>query len=544
VSATSIPAQTLALGDLAPAVDAQLAEWERAEFGRRLWEKDPTLWSPEPFPPELADRLGWLDLATAEPEPDITRLAARAAAEDIRHVVLLGMGGSSLAPEVFSRAIGSGPGRPALLVLDSTHPGAVRSVRDTIDPRHTWFLVSSKSGTTLETLSFFHFFWDATSQVTDEPGSHFVAVTDPDTPLQHMAEERGFAAVVSTPSDVGGRYSALTPFGMLPAALIGAGADRLLASAADMARAAGPEVPVAENPGLVLGAVIGIAALGGRDKLTLVVSPQLEAFPVWLEQLVAESTGKEGKGIVPVAGEDLGAPEIYGDDRLFVYLSLDHDDGEERVAALESAGHPVVTIHLDETADLGAEMLRAEIAVSAAGSVLGIHPFDQPDVQLAKDLAKRAMAGELPQGETPTAAPTDDAALREWAGSIGASDYVALQAFLAPTDELEQQLQQLRMRLRDRHRVATTVGWGPRFLHSTGQLHKGGPASVVAMQLTDTPSEDLDVPELGFTFGRLLAGQADGDLAALVDRKRRAIRVDLGDDAEGGLAHLVETLDG
>jgi transaldolase/glucose-6-phosphate isomerase len=276
----------------------------------------------------------------------------------------------------------------------------------------------------------------------------------------------------------------------------------------------------------------------------MVVSPELEAFPVWLEQLVAESTGKEGKGIVPVAGEGLGAPEVYGDDRLFVHLSLDDADGDEPVAALQSAGHPVVTIRLDETTDLGAEMLRAEIAVAAAGSVLGIHPFDQPDVQLAKDLAKRAMAGDLPQGEVRTAAPTNHAALSEWAGSIGAGDYVALQAFLAPGDALEQQLQQLRRRLRDRHRVATTLGWGPRFLHSTGQLHKGGPASVVAMQLTDTPSEDLEVPELGFSFGRLLAGQADGDLAALVDRKRRVIRVDLGDDPAGGLALLVETLDG
>jgi transaldolase / glucose-6-phosphate isomerase len=544
VSVTSIPALTLALGELAPAVDAQLAAWEEADFGRRLWEKDPTLWSPEPFPPELADRLGWLDLATTKPDPALARLADRVAAEDVRHVILLGMGGSSLAPEVLSRAIGSGPGRPALLVLDSTHPGAVRSVLNTIDPARTWFLVSSKSGTTLETLSFFHFFWDATSQVTDEPGSHFVALTDPGTPLQRMAEQRGFAAVVSTPSDVGGRYSALTPFGMLPAALIGAGADRLLASAAEMARATGPEVRVAENPALVLGAVIGVGALGGRDKLTLVVSPELEAFPVWLEQLVAESTGKEGKGIVPVAGEGLGALDVYGDDRLFVHLSLGDGDGEQPVAALKSAGHPVVMIHLDVTTDLGAEMLRAEIAVAAAGSVLGIHPFDQPDVQLAKDLAKRAMAGELPQGDMPTAAPTDDAALREWAGSIGAGDYVALQAFLAPTDELEQQLQQLRHVLRDRHRVATTLGWGPRFLHSTGQLHKGGPASVVAMQLTDTPSEDLEVPELGFTFGRLFAGQADGDLAALVNRNRRVIRVHLGDDPAGGLALLVETLDG
>ncbi len=284
------------------------------------------------------------------------------------------------------------------MVLDSTHPGAVRSVLDAIDPARTWFLVSSKSGTTLETLSFFHFFWDVVSRVSAEPGSQFVAVTDPGTPLQRMAENRGFAAAVPTPPDVGGRYSALTPFGLLPAALIGAEADRIRASAAAMADAAGPEVHAAENPALVLGAVIGVGALGGRDKLTFVVSPELDAFPVWLEQLVAESTGKQQKGIVPVAGEDLGAPDVYGDDRLFVHITLGDDDGDGPVELLEAAGHPVVRIHLEEATDLGAEMLRAEIAVAAAGSILGIHPFDQPDVQLAKDLAKRAMAGELPAG--------------------------------------------------------------------------------------------------------------------------------------------------
>ena len=544
MSVTSIPAQTLTLGDLAPAVDAQLAAWERAEFGRRLWEKDPTLWSHAPFPPELTDRLGWLDLATAEPDPALAELAARAGAEAVRHLVLLGMGGSSLAPEVFSRVVGSGQGKPTLMVLDSTHPAAVRSVLDTIDPGRTWFLVSSKSGTTLETLSFFHFFWDVVSQASADPGSHFVAVTDPGTPLRRLAEERGFAGVVSTPSDVGGRYSALTPFGLLPAALIGSDADRIRASAAAMAGAAASEVPVAENPALVLGAVIGVGALRGKDKLTFVVSSGLEAFPVWLEQLVAESTGKQGKGIVPVAGEDLAAPAVYGNDRLFVHITFGDGDGDERVAALESAGHPVVRIDVADATDLGAEMLRAEIAVAAAGSILGIHPFDQPDVQLAKDLAKRAMAGELPKGEMPTAAPTDRGALEGWTGTIAAGDYLALQAFLAPSDELEARLQRVRHLLREKHRVATTLGWGPRFLHSTGQLHKGGPDSVVAMQLIDSPSEDLEVPELGFSFGRLLAGQADGDLAALVDRDRRVIRVDLGGDPAGGLALLMETLDG
>jgi transaldolase/glucose-6-phosphate isomerase len=393
-------------------------------------------------------------------------------------------------------------------------------------------------------MSFFHFFWDVVSQASADPGSHFVAVTDPGTPLRRMAEERGFAAVVSTPSDVGGRYSALTPFGLLPAALIGSDADRIRASAAAMAGAAASEVPVAENPALVLGAVIGVGALRGKDKLTFVVSSGLEAFPVWLEQLVAESTGKQGKGIVPVAGEDLAAPADYGNDRLFVHITYGDGDGDERVAALKSAGHPVVRIDVADATDLGAEMLRAEIAVAAAGSILGIHPFDQPDVQLAKDLAKRAMAGELPKGEMPTAAPTDRGALEGWTGTIAAGDYLALQAFLAPSDELEARLQRVRHLLREKHRVATTLGWGPRFLHSTGQLHKGGPDSVVAMQLIDSPSEDLEVPELGFSFGRLLAGQADGDLAALVDRERRVIRVDLGDDPGAGLDHLPEAIKG
>jgi transaldolase/glucose-6-phosphate isomerase len=376
----------LRLGGYAAAVDARLAKWQEEGFGRRLWEKDHQLWSPEPIP-ELTDRLGWLGLPvgmTAEADR-LSRLAREMAEEEIRDAVVLGMGGSSLAPEVFAHTFSPAFRQPAVSVLDSTHPDAVRALAARIDPARSVFVVSSKSGTTTETLSFFQYFWELLAKVPDR-GRHFVAVTDPGTPLEKLARERGFRAVFNAPSDVGGRYSALTPFGLVPAALLGVNIGQLLARARGMAEACGPEEEVAANPGLRLGAALGELALAGRDKVTFITSHFLESFPEWIEQLIAESTGKttlaggQQRGIVPVAGEPLGPPEAYGDDRFFAALLLKGDDVsaiEERLHVLEAAGHPVGRFWLSDRYDLGAEMFRWEMATAAAGAVLQVNPFDE-----------------------------------------------------------------------------------------------------------------------------------------------------------------------
>ena len=533
----------LSLGPLEEAVKARLAEWESDGVARRIWAKDPTVWA-ETDLPELTDRLGWLSLP-AEMAPAIGQLEDFARAvrdEGVRFVVLLGMGGSSLAPEVFQSTFGNAPGHPELIVLDSTHPGAVAAVDARIELEHTLFLVSSKSGTTLETLSFLRYFWNRLLVDGLPQGSHFVALTDPGSQLEDLAAERGFRRVFSTPPEVGGRYSALTYFGLVPAALIGVNLGRLVAGAATVADAC--RGAAQDNPGLALGAVWGEAAGAGRDKLTIVVSPGLAAFPNWLEQLVAESTGKDGTGIVPVAGEDLGPPEEYGEDRLFLSYHLHGDpDSGKALDALAAAGHPVIRISLAEPEELGGAMFAAEMATAAAGAVLGIHPFNQPDVQVAKELARAAMAGEL-EGGAPieTASSTDAARLSDWLAALPDDPYLGLSAYVPMTDKADRLLQSLRLHLRHLTGAATTVGFGPRFLHSTGQLHKGGPGAALFLQLVDNPTADTTVPETDFSFGRLIAGQAEGDYRALQDRGRRVLRVDLGRDFLTGLETLVDTV--
>lgn len=539
--------QSLSWGPQAAAVAERLRAWQEEDAVARLWAGDPTLWAAGPTP-EIEDRLGWLRLPEAM-LPEVAGLqgfAAEVAGEGVRHVVLLGMGGSSLAPEVFARTFGRRAGYPELRVLDSTHPRAVRAVDERVDPASTLFLVSSKSGTTIEPLAFFHHFWDRVSAATPSPGRHFAAVTDPGSHLAGLARERGFRRVFEADPHVGGRFSALSPFGLVPAALIGADLTRLLAAAHRMAAAC--RRPPEENPGFVLGAVLGELARAGRDKATFLVSPSLAAFPGWLEQLVAESTGKDGRGIVPIADEAAGPPAVYGGDRGFVYLARrgDHDPRAAAVDALEAAGHPVVRLGREDPADLGAEMFRAEVAVAMAGSVLGIHPFNQPDVQLAKELASRAMRGEgdgtaiefVPAADGPALA----ASLASFLGQARPGDYLALQAFLEPTPGAEAALQGLRLRVRDRLRLATTLGFGPRFLHSSGQLHKGGPNTGLFLQLVDDPRPDLPVPGAGYTFGQLVSAQADGDYRALAARGRRVLRVHLNGDTAGGLALLDRAL--
>ncbi|MDI6772892.1 MAG: hypothetical protein QME77_09950 [bacterium] len=546
-------------------VEDRLRAWQEAGFSRRLWAGDPTLWSAGwsaessggPVP-ELADRLGWLTLPEAMRGKldGLVDFAREVAEAGTRHVVLLGMGGSSMAPEVFQHTFGPAAGAPELIVLDSTHPAAVRRVESQVDLGHTLFLVSSKSGTTTETLSLFMCFWHRFSQTEARPGERFVAITDPGTPLERLAWERGFRRTFLSPVDVGGRYSALSVFGLVPAALIGVDVRRVLSRAQGMAADCGPAVPETDNPGLVLGAALGEMALAGRDKVTFLASPSLAGLPAWIEQLVAESTGKDGKGIVPVVDEPLDVhdvPERCGADRVFVYLRLAGDDARDLDAladALEAAGHPVARLHLAETADLGAEFFRWEVAVAASGAVLGIHPFNQPDVQLAKELAGQAMARaagpeQAYAEDAPASSPEALAgAVNAWAAQLRPGDYVGLQAYLAPDEATTAALAGLRDAVSERWGVATTLGYGPRFLHSTGQLHKGGPDTGVFMQIIDDPGEDLDVPEAGHTFGGLIRAQALGDLQALRQRGRRVVRVDLGRDVAGGLARLADLLSG
>jgi transaldolase/glucose-6-phosphate isomerase len=549
--------QELHLGKLQGRVSRRLKDWQAQQFGSRLWKKDHRLWSAD-LVPELIDRLGWLELPiTMEQQVhELGAFAVKARADGFRHVVLLGMGGSSLAPQVFQQTFGNQHGYPALVVLDSTHPAAVKSIETSIDLAHALFLVSSKSGTTTETNSFFFYFWDRLKQTAAEPGKHFVAITDPGTPLETLARERKFRAIFNAPEDVGGRYSALTVFGLVPAALIGIDVAQVLSRARRLSEACGATVQEQSNPGLVLGAALGEVALAKRDKVTFMCSPSLAASPSWLEQLIAESTGKNRKGIVPVPTEKLGAADKYSADRLFVYLRLEGDENHQldrQLAALQANGHPTIRIELNEKEDLGQEFFRWEVAIAAAGAVLGINPFDQPDVQLAKDLAKKAMneasAGKgkpraLKEEVSASDAETLRQAVSSWMSKSKRRDYVSVQAYLDPRAEHSAALDAICESLRDRLSAATTVGYGPRFLHSTGQLHKGGPNTVLVLQIVDRPLDDLRVPETDYTFGILIQAQAAGDWLALKQRRRRALRINLGSDPLGGLERIAEAVRG
>ncbi len=523
------------------AVDDLIAAWAADGFATRLWEKDPTLWSAEPVA-ELADRLGWLDLPGRMNAliPDLESFGSEIAGRGFRHVVVLGMGGSSLAPEVFQAVLGNRPSHPELRVLDSTHPGAVQALAERITHTNTLFVVSSKSGTTLETLAFFRYFWNRVAADMESPGENFIAVTDPGSALEALATDRGFRRIFNAPSDVGGRYSALTEFGLVPAAVIGADLTSLAEGARKAVLSCGPEVAVAENPGLALGAFLGTLAAAGRNKATFLAAPRLRPLVPWIEQLVAESTGKDQRGILPVGGDD-GATK-FGSDRAFVAIELGDDALEAEVAALENSGHPVARLRLDRVSDLGGAMFVLEIAVAATGAALGIHPFNQPDVQLAKGLARRAMDGDL---DTAGVAPRNalDPGLaehvRKWLDGITAPEYVGIHAYLPPTVATRAALETARSAIRDGRRVAATYDFGPRFLHSTGQLHKGGPPVGRFLQVTDRPHPHLDVPESDFSFQKLIGAQALGDYQALRARGQRVLRVSLGDTGAEGLEAVV-----
>lgn len=513
-------------------------------LAERIWRKEGAAWTDDPGAQRMIPTaLGWLDLpARLEAEVgELETLAAEVRQAGFTHVFLLGMGGSSLCPEVLRQTFGSAAGSPRLTVLDTTHPEAIQRAEEGVDLARTLFLVSSKSGGTIETLSLFRYFYGRLQALTGEQaGAHFIALTDPGTSLERLARERGFRRIVPTPPDVGGRYSALTPFGLLPGALIGLDIRTLGRRAQAMARAC--QAPrEADNPGLQLGLLLGRQALAGRDKVTLLVPPAIASFGLWVEQLLAESTGKDGKGLVPVADEPPGPPPVYGDDRVFVYQPVESapdPELERAVAALEGAGQPVVRLPLRDPLDLGAEFFRWEFATATAGTVLRINAFDQPNVQESKDRTEAVLAAYQRDGALPSAAAAAPEQLVPFLRQARPGDYLALMAYLPPSAETDAALRAIRTHVRDQLRIATTVGYGPRFLHSTGQLHKGGPASGLFVQLVARPRCDLEIPGQPYTFGTLLQAQALGDLQALTARGRRVLRLDLGDDVAGGLAAL------
>ncbi len=544
--------QIYRFGEWKTQVNERLKFWKKQSFSRRLWEKDPTLWFSKPQP-EITDRLGWLAL----PEimhgslEELSSFAEQIKDEGISHVVLLGMGGSSLAPDVFQKTFGNAPGYPELFVLDSTHPSALLSLQNKFDLSRTLFIVSSKSGTTLETLSLFRYFWNEARLDTDNPGRHFIAITDSGSPLMKLGQERGFRRIFEANPDVGGRYSALTYFGMVPAALIGMDIRTLFDRARTASENCASDVSEEKAAGIILGAFLGEIGRD-RNKLTFIASDSIRSFPDWLEQLIAESTGKEGKGILPVAGEPLVSVSEYGQDRFFVFLTLaeENDSGlEDRMEALKQKGHAFVRIELRDKFDLGREIFSWEVAVASAGSVLGIHPFNQPDVQLAKDFTKKAMEKideEKEESREETWSLDEPGALvqalKGWLEQAKQGDYIALQAYLPPSEETTEALQSIRFELLKQTRLATTLGYGPRFLHSTGQLHKGGPNSGLFLQIVDEPNIDLPVPETDYSFTNLIEAQAVGDYRALQQRGRRIIRINLETDVQKGLERLYSVI--
>jgi glucose-6-phosphate isomerase len=479
-------------------------------------------------------------------------VAREVRAEGYTDVLLIGMGGSSLAPEVFYRTFGDSEEGLDLAVLDTTDPDAVRAYDEQLDPAKTLFIVSTKSGGTVETLSGFKYFYNRVVEAVGEAdaGDHFIAITDPGSKLVDIARKYNFRAVFLNDSTIGGRYSALSYFGLVPAALVGVDVARLLDRAqAEACNADACNDPVdGDNRAARLGAILGELAKAGRDKLTIIASPPLASFGDWVEQLIAESTGKEGKGILPVVGEPVQSPAAYGDDRLFVYLHLEGDDTyDEAVAALAEADQPVVELRLRDLYDLGRQFFLWEMATAVAGYRLGIQPFDQPNVESAKVRAGEMVSaysetGELPEGES---APLAAGALHDFLAQAQPGDYISLQAYVPPTVESDEALQALRQELLQRYRLATTVGYGPRFLHSTGQLHKGDAGNGIFVQFTSDPQADVAIPdeagrpESSMTFGVLKMAQALGDAQALQDEDRRLIRFHLGTDVVGGLERLM-----
>jgi len=554
--------------DLSAQVRITLEDWRINGKVRRLWARDATLWTGA----DEGNWLGWLGIT----EDELTHgqhlrdIADEVKSAGFSHALLLGMGGSSLCPDVLKTTFGKIDGFPELYVLDSTDPAQIKAVENKVDLAHTLFIVSSKSGSTLEPNIFKQYFFERVRQMVgaDKVGDRFIAITDPGSKLQQVAESEDFRRIYFGLPSTGGRYSALSDFGMVPAAIMGVDAIKFLDRADEMAIACSSCLPAEDNPGVVLGAILGVLAKNGRDKVTLVTSPRIHGFGAWLEQLLAESTGKEGKGLIPVDRERLGPVEVYGADRLFVYVRLDSEPDslqDAAVEALERAGQPVVRIPVTDIYDLGQEFFRWEIGTAVAGSIIGINPFNQPDVEASKVATQKLTAEYERNGSLPLEAAiledsgikmfTDEknaAALGKTAGSdkslagylrahlkrLKPGDYFALLAYIEMNAAHEECLEKIRLAVRDKKRVATCLGFGPRFLHSTGQAYKGGPNTGVFLQITCDDGLDMPVPGQKYTFGVVKAAQARGDFRVLADRKRRALRVHLDADVQAGLATL------
>jgi len=556
--------ETANLKDYEKAVADGLADLARRKVVSRIWKKDWTVWRDDPG--EVRNRLGWL----ASPRAMEKRLggiklyARRIRDKGYTQALLLGMGGSSLAPLVLADVFKTPAGYLDLGVLDLTDPAAVLKWQKRLNPAKTLFIVSSKSGTTVETNSFFRSFWNwaADRLGAKKAGCHFAAITDPGSPLEEEARRLGFGAVFAGDPEIGGRFSALSPFCLVPAALKGIRVESLLETAVRMSAECRREPDLMANPGALLGTIIGVLAERGRDKLTLLLSPRLRSFGLWLEQLIAESTGKEGKGVLPVDGETFGGAEVYGDDRLFVRIKEKGETaGDAAARRLETAGFPLLSFIIPGPAYLGSQFLLWEFATAVAGYFLGINPFDQPDVDSAKKKTQEFVRYYLEHGSLPeekpsfrrggislysdVRAPSLGRSLERFLSSAAPGDYLAIQAFLAPTRKTDAALQKLRHRLRDRTRLATTVGYGPRFLHSTGQLHKGDRGNGLFIQITADDRRDAAIPDSpgeagsSISFGLLKAAQARGDFEALKSRGRRIIRFHLGKDAAAGIERLL-----
>ena len=546
--------------DVAQAVN----DWRANGKVRRLWQRDASLWTNT----DEAQWLGWLDIAEKQIErvKDFAKLADEIKKEGFTDILLLGMGGSSLAPEVLEKTFGHTKGFPRLHVLDSTDPAQVKAFEDEVDLAKTLFIVSSKSGSTLEPNIFKQYFFERAKETVgaEKAGSRFIAITDPGSHLQKEAEADKFRYIFHGVPSIGGRYSALSNFGIVPGAAAGLDIAKLLDRTEEMVQACAASVPVEKNPGVMLGIILGCAAKSGRDKVTIITSPAISDLGAWLEQLLAESTGKQGKGIIPVDRERLSTPAIYGKDRIFAYLraeSAPDSDQDAKIAELEKAGQPVVRISVADIYDLGQEFFRWEIATAVAGSIIGINAFNQPDVEASKVETRKLTSEYEKTGSLPAekpffeqagiklfADPKNASALAE--GNLGhrlhthidrlkPGDYFALLAYVEMNPEHEALLQEIRLAIRDSKQVATCLGFGPRFLHSTGQAYKGGPNSGVFLQITCDDAHDLPVPGQKYTFGVVKAAQARGDFQVLADRGRRALRVHLGKDVETGLSELV-----
>lgn len=562
-----VVAATMQLGEYQTAVDAKIAALNAQDFTEGFWAKKADLWvQDEAGQQSIRSFMGWLRVAETMvgAVPEIEQFVHEVKAAGFKHVVVMGMGGSTMTPLVFKAAFAQGDGGLPLSVLDTTDPGTVRQIEASVPLAETLFIVASKSGTTAEPLAFGDYFYVRLKELKgDQAGENFVAITDPGSKFVSSATAQGYRRIFLNFSEVGGRFSALSYFGLVPAALYGLPIGELLERAIRMMRACGAYGPVAANPGLELGAALGVLAEQGRDKLTLIVPESLADLGLWLEQLIAESTGKEGKGILPVAGEPLGEVGIYGQDRVFVYVGFQGQADEantRQLAQLAQAGHPVITILLADALDLGQEFYRWEVATAVASAVFGINPFDQPNVQAAKTATDGLMKvvetqGSLPETTPPvvqengvayyTAVQGEDAAgvLQAFFAQARPGDFLCLQAYLTETPAVSESLQALRRRVQQQLRIATTSGYGPRFLHSTGQYHKGGPDTGLFVQFTDDNPQDLALPGRSYTFGTFKNAQALGDLEALHSYHRRTLRVHLGADAAQGLRTLLAALD-